>query len=110
MLLGEFQNILFTVESAVNAITGLLDPALSDFIGCTPNYPDETSPNKYGNASNVLQSMDSLPGAPNKQACLLLGVSSQCITDTNSYDSTTAVPNRWEFTSFSDGSDNVRPS
>jgi hypothetical protein len=53
--------------------------------------------------------MSSLPGAPKKQACLL-GVGPECITDTNTYDSTDAVPNRWEFTSYNDGSDNIRPS
>ncbi|EIM92463.1 APO9/CPO9 [Stereum hirsutum FP-91666 SS1] len=106
---GEFDNILFGLESTVNAVLGLLDPALSDFVGCTPNYPDETSPNAYGGAVIYLNKTSSAPGAPQKQPCLTQsGGGTQCDTRTNSYGKSKSddVQNRWKFTSYvSDGQD-----
>lgn len=87
---------------------GLLDPALGDFINCTPNYPDETDPNSYGGAKAYLKEANKLPGAPVKNACLL-GANSECIADSNNYAETDAVPNRWHFTNVSDGAENPKP-
>jgi hypothetical protein len=106
---SEFQNILFGAEAAVNAIVQLINPALTG-IGCTPNYPDETAPNKYGGAAATLNTTMKFPGAPKKQPCLnVQGQTSECVTETNKYAATDVVPNRWRFGSYNNGADNVRP-
>ena len=105
---GEFQNILFGVEAAVNAVLGLLDPALGSFVGCTPNFPDETDPNSYGGAKAYLNQTSSLPGAPKKQACLA-GSSNECITSSNTYAASDITPNRWEFKSVASATGNPKP-
>lgn len=82
---GEFDNILFALESTVNTVLGILGPSLKTFlsIGCTPNFPDETLPNAYGGAKTYLAKMAQLPGAPKKQGCLIGGL--ECNTKTNVY-------------------------
>lgn len=105
---GSFQNILFGVEGAVNAVLGLLNPALGSFIGCTPNYPDQTGTNTYGGARTYQNATAGAPGAPRKQPCLA-GAGAECRTETNTYANANAVPNRWHFTSYADPAANPKP-
>jgi hypothetical protein len=99
---GEYDNIF-------NSFIGLIDPTFIG-IGCSPNYPTETSPNKYGGAAATLNSTNKLPGASKKPTCSnVQGQTSECVTETNKYASTNVVPNRWRFGSYNDGSGNIRP-
>ncbi|EIN06351.1 hypothetical protein PUNSTDRAFT_145605 [Punctularia strigosozonata HHB-11173 SS5] len=108
---GEFYNIVGAVEGGVNALLGLLDPALSDFIGCTPNFPDETDPNSYGGALSYIKATSGAPGAPKSAPCQL-GPNSECVSESNSYGMSESdyVGNRYEFTGTEDASGNPLPS
>jgi hypothetical protein len=108
---GEFFNIINVVAGGVNTILGLLDPALSDFVGCTPNFPDETAPNSYGGALAYMQATSGAPGAPKSAPCLL-GSNSECIADTNTYGVTESdyVGNKYEFTGTAEASEDPMPS
>jgi hypothetical protein len=106
---GEFQNILFAGEAVVNDVLGLLAPAQSDFIGCSPNYPDATESNTY--AGQVLASMSGMPGAPQQAPCLLSAGSGQCLTNTNTYPGgVNTVANRWEYMGYADATSNPAPT
>jgi hypothetical protein len=106
---GEFDNILFGTVDAVNTIVNFIVSAFTG-IACSLNFPAETAPNKYGGAAATLNSTSKLPGASKKQACLnVQGQTNECVTESNKYDLTDVVPNRWRFGSYNDGSGNVRP-
>jgi hypothetical protein len=106
---SQFENILSGIEDSVSTIVGLIDPSFVRF-GCTPNFPTDTAPNRYGGAAAVLNGTSQLPGAGKKQPCLnMSGQTSDCITETNKYDETDVVPNRFRFGSYNDGAGNVRP-
>jgi hypothetical protein len=105
----QFQTILGSVVGSVNTIVGMIDPAFAG-LGCTPNFPNQTEPNRYGGAAATLNGTSQLPGAGKKQPCLnVQGQTSDCITETNTYDATDAVPNRWRFGSYDNGAGNVLP-
>jgi hypothetical protein len=106
---SSLNNILFGAEGAVNTLVGLIDPAFTG-IGCPQNYPAETQPNKYGGAAAMMDSTSGVPGAQKNQTCSnARGQKSACVTETNKYDATDVVPNRWRFGSYSNGTGNVRP-
>ncbi|EJD34905.1 heme-thiolate peroxidase [Auricularia subglabra TFB-10046 SS5] len=83
---GELDNLLLGLEDVLNGALGLLDPAFADFVGCKPNYPDETDSNQYNRAKGYLNATSHLPGAPKKQPCLG-GARPECGTSTNKYAS-----------------------
>lgn len=104
---GEFYNVVAGIETILNKVLGALNPALANFAGCTPNYPDQRETNTYG--YQVVANASTLPGAPKKQPCKS-GAGLECQTASNVYPGgADTTPNRWQFKSYADGSKNPKP-